>query len=300
MRGASRLTRTGSQGNIPLFQHIHRNEIRQDSLERHGCCFLVVLLLIALGRTALAQSKEQGVSEIVGRIGERVEKYYRDLQKVAWTDNAQVQWLKEDLTPKDKPREATYDMLINLQPPTPDDPLSPFYVREQADLKRVEGKIIKKGAAEATAPRPPGLGSLVFLLQGAKGNYSFSYSGQTSLQARKTLMLEVSYPQSVQPPRVIWNDSFRGLGVNRNFRIAEVQTENGRIWIDPDTYDVLQLEYHTTPFEFSRTDKSKKITYEMVYTARFQIQLCTGSNSRAGSSPSGNSLTIINARSTTG
>ena len=64
------------------------------------------------------------------------------------------------------------------------------------------------------------------------------------------------------PTRVPWvgwqGDSFTVL----------VQ-QTGRIWIDPDTYDVLRLETRTKPFEFERRDGRGKLKFQYGLTARF-------------------------------
>ena len=69
-------------------------------------------------------------------------------------------------------------------------------------------------------------------------------------------------PMMVPPnrvPSVVWQgDSFTVL-----------IRQTGRIWIDPDTYDVLRLETRTKPFEFERPGGRGKVKFEYGLTARF-------------------------------
>jgi hypothetical protein len=208
------------------------------------------------------------------RISGRVEKYYRELEKLAWTDSVQDQWLKDDLSPKEKPREAMYDMILRLYPLQPGDATAPFYIREETDFTFLDGKSAKKSATrKPTNPRPASLGLIGFLLRGDRPTYapSFSYGGLASVEGRRAWIVEITYPEPTHSPSVIWDDSFRGLGVSRRFRITGAQPLRGRIWIDTASNDVLQFEYRTRPFEFSRTEKSAKITFECVTTERFKF-----------------------------
>jgi hypothetical protein len=44
----------------------------------------------------------------------------------------------------------------------------------------------------------------------------------------------------------------------------------GRIWVDPDTYDVLRFDWHSDPFEFERPRGRDKIVYQRDMTVRFK------------------------------
>ena len=69
------------------------------------------------------------------RVGAQAHQYYVGLVKLAWTETIREETLKEDRTPRDKPKESVYDTILRLQPLPPDDKSLPFYLRFQSDLR---------------------------------------------------------------------------------------------------------------------------------------------------------------------
>jgi len=237
------------------------------------------LLAIAVAVPFLAQSTEPDFATLMQRVRERVKKYHIDLQRFAWTETVREQALKEDRTAKDKPREFVYDTSLILGLPTPDDLSMPFYLRPNSDLRFVDGKAVKKGAGpKVNDPQPMVAGFLAFIL--AKDwrtrDYGFSYAGRSVFNGRNTFMIDVAFfpktllsmkPMNIrdlklnqgEAPQVVWKDDFFGIyGLRRT----------GRLWVDPDSYDVLQFEERSEPFEFKKGRDN--LTFEYVMTSRFR------------------------------
>lgn len=237
------------------------------------------LLAIAVAVPVLAQSGEPDFATLMQRVRERVKKYHIDLQKVAWTETVREQALNEDRTAKDKPKEFVYDTSLILGLPTPDDVSMPFYLRPNSDLRLVNGKAVKKGAVpKVSDPQPMVAGFLAFIL--AKDwrtrDYGFSYAGRAVLNGRNTFMIDVAFfpktllsmkPMNIrdiklkqtEEPQVVWkDDSFGIYGLRRT----------GKIWVDADSYDVLQFEERSEPFEFKKGRDN--LTFEYVMTTRFR------------------------------
>jgi len=229
----------------------------------------IVLSTIVLTGVNVGQSQVPVISESMERAGERVKQHYIDLQKLAWTDTIRDQELNPDHTPKGKAREFAYDMIIRLQ--EIEERIAPFVIREVSDLKVADGKPVKKGTSpKSTDPRAASVGSIAILMPGPRSRYSFSYAGEADLDGRKTLIVDMTFPPTTRLPEVKWNDSFRVFGVSRNFELTGISYDKARLWIDAETFDVLRNEVRSTPFEFSRNEKSKKITFEMTTTVRFK------------------------------
>jgi hypothetical protein len=229
----------------------------------------VVLSAIVLTGVNVGQSQPPDISEVMERVGERVKQHYIDLKKLAWTDTIREQELNPDQTPKDKAREFAYDMIIRLQ--EIDEKIAPFVVREVSDLRVADGKPVRKGtSSKSTDPRAASVGSVAILMPGPRARYGFSYGGDADLDGRKTLLIDVTFPPSTRVPQVQWNDTFRLFGVSRNFELTGVSYDKARLWVDAETFDVLRNEVRSTPFEFSRNEKGKKITFEMATTFRFK------------------------------
>jgi hypothetical protein len=104
----------------------------------------------------------------------------------------------------------------------------------------IDGKPAKKNAG-APSPDPTAYTtSLLFLLPKNQPSYTFSYVGEADWQGRKALVVDFT-PVKREPPEVTWKGGF----FRANFQ------RQGRLWIDPISYDVLQLDAHLVgPFEF--------------------------------------------------
>jgi len=232
---------------------------------------LVVLILAsAFPAIALGQGDDADLAAILQRVRERVTQHYLDLKTVAWTDTAKQELLDEKQAPREKPRELVYDAIIRFQEPAREDRGVPFYIREVAELRAVDGKPAKKNEQpKITDPGAANMNSLLFLLltDDRARNYAFSSGGPADLNGRQALRIDVTSPQKA-PPQVKWDDDFVFFGVRRRFQVSGVQFNKGSIWVDPETYDVLQLDWRSEPFEFQRGD-SQRVRYEIAMTVRF-------------------------------
>jgi hypothetical protein len=230
---------------------------------------------MTLASFVLAQEHTAGTTEtdrLLDRIGERVQRYYTNLLTVSWNNKVRLEVLKEDLTQKEKPREFEYDVIIRLQEPASKTDLFPFYIRESETLLSVDGKAVKKGqTAKPTDPRPAPMNILTPFLPDAKrfGWTNYTISGVKEFDGQKLLLVEMTSPQRT-PPRVEWDDKFRVLGVVHTFQIYGVQYNKGRLWVDPETFDVIRVEGRSDPFEFLPPGNKQTWKYETDYMARFR------------------------------
>jgi hypothetical protein len=177
--------------------------------------------------------EDSALVTLLDQVRERAQAYYLDMLSVAWTDTVRQQTLKKDGTPRDKPKELVYDMILRHQPPAPGDSSVPFYVREVSQLIGIDGKKDGPNAADMRALQ-------IFLLakeRAAEYGYRFSYAGETDLEGRKALLIDLSR----EPAR-------------------------GRVWIDRDSHSVLKIEWRTKTIP-SRKPRS---SYETEMTARFK------------------------------
>ena len=225
---------------------------------------LSFVFVIALAATVTGQDGDPDLSTILQRVRERVTRHYLDLQSLAWTDTVKVE------APGEKPRELVYDSIVRLQEPVPGDNAVPFYIRDVSELRAVNGKPVKKNELpKSTDPRAANMGTLSFLLSEERSRkYAFSYAGPTDLSDRKVLRIDINSPQTT-PPKVTWDDTFVFFSVRYHFQVSAPFTK-GVLWVDPETYEVLQLEWRSDPFEFQRTAGSEKIKYESGLKVQFQ------------------------------
>lgn len=249
---------------------------------RHFPLLLIILTVVSLGQT---RPPDPDFATLMERVRERVKKYYVDLQKLSWTETVRQETLNADRTPKDKPREFVYDTIVRLQPPAPGDVSVPFYSRPQNDLRIADGKAVKKGTQPRPFqdPWPEGGGSLLFILSTdfRAPHYTFSYGGRADLEGRSTFLIDVTFMPhkfwflpfpDVFNPRDIKHGSGDVTEVawrGDRFAIYGLQ-QTGKLWVDAESFDVLQSEIRTKPFEFRTQNGRDKLTFELVLTSRFR------------------------------
>ena len=95
----------------------------------------------------------------------------------------------------------------------------------------------------------------------ATSDLVFSYAGRAELEGRPAFVVDVEQPRSPDDkPRIVW----RG----RRFSIYNL-VYTSRIWIDPETYDVLRFDTETEPVSFRRSLIFGRIGYEETSTTRY-------------------------------
>jgi hypothetical protein len=217
-------------------------------MTKTGCvCLMSVLLLAPFAPRASGQDQQSQrkvsaeedaarLKELLDRIGERVRKFQEDLFSVKWTAVHRGQQLKTDLTPKGKPQETVSEWIF-LRRPAPDNPQETFAVAV-IEVKSVDGKPPKEKKSDSATYRHP----LEFLSPEKQSQWVFSWEGETDLQGSKTVMITAA-------PVIVTKPASKVKG--RFFYVQGLQ-QKARIWIDPQTYDVVQVEWRLLDtFEFN-------------------------------------------------
>ena len=203
------------------------------------------------------------LAEIVERVGERVREYYRDLENLAWTTTVRHEVFDDDWRPKEEPRELVFESIALLETP-PDDVPVPFLVREASDLTQVDGTPVDPGyELESDFLYRYQLPRLLMLLPEyrATSDLVFSYAGRAEVEGRPAFVVDAERPRSSDDkPRIVW----RG----RRFSIYNL-VYTSRIWIDPETYDVLRFDTETEPVSFRRSLIFGRIGYEQTSTTLY-------------------------------
>ncbi len=210
-------------------------------MPKTGCvCLMSVLLLApfaprASGQDQLSQRKAPAeedtarLKELLDRIGERVRKFQEDLFSVKWTAVHRGQQLKIDLTPKANPWKTVSEWIV-VRRPVPDNPQKTVAVAV-IEVKSVDGKPPKKKSNSATYHHL--LDLLDFLSPEKQSQWAFSWEGETDLQGLKTVMITAA-------PAVVTKPTGKVKG--RFFYVQGLQ-QKARIWIDAQTFDVVQVEW---------------------------------------------------------
>lgn len=198
------------------------------------------LALSASGRAVTSQNGAD-TAALVASVAERVESYYDRLTTIACTEVVTQQELKSDLTPRGKPLEFVYDLIVTRGPS--EDGESRPHVRAERQIRTRNGKPVKKrDVAACTDPQPAYEDPLTFLLPEKRTAYRFT--------SRIGPSLVVEFDEIAAPPTKVTGDT-------SCLRI-EGGRSTGRLIIDPMTHDVVELEVHLAePFRAVRPNLSR-------------------------------------------
>ena len=200
-----------------------------------GACLAGLILPLgpsdAFGQGATGPpTAAEPVALLIQRVGERLRLYYDRVTSVACTETVVQQELSSSLTPRGKARQFVYELVVTREAAragsrAPD-------VKAERQVMFIDGRPpAVPGPPACTDPQPAFTDPLMFLLPERRGGYRFM-----AAPASETVpgLVVVDFVQvEAEPTRVTWQG---GCFTADGGRAA------GRIWIDPTTHDVLQLE----------------------------------------------------------
>jgi hypothetical protein len=209
-----------------------------------GICLIGALLLAVAPLPASSQNQQSelkvsanedsaGLKETLERVGARVRNFQEDLFNVKWTVVHRGQQLKADLTPKGKPLESVVDWII-VRRTAKGDPQKTYAVAV-TEAKLVEGKPPreKKPHLPPEDPKFAYRHPLYFLSPDKQAEWVFGWEGETDLKGQKAVMITAAPAQVTKPITRIEKRKYYVEGLQRK----------ARVWIDAQTYDVLQVEW---------------------------------------------------------
>lgn len=195
------------------------------SLRRNSAVF-VIGLLIASRVGSASQSDELAVT--LAGLAERTRHYYDRFVSIICTETVRQQELRFSLTPMGKPRVTVYELSVSRDPRSKDE--SDFRVGRtlQAMNGRPAGRNQEPGCTDPKTGTPEPLG---FLLQEKQRHFRFTLADvKRDGSGARALDFVESPPGRV---RITWKD---------NCFNAEGGGHEGRLWFDPVSFDVLQID----------------------------------------------------------
>jgi hypothetical protein len=190
---------------------------------------LVALALAVIA--CVAETRAQPTADL-GRIlhglAERTQQYYDRFISIICTETIHTQDLRSNLAPTGRPRTTVYELSVSRDPRGQGDD----EFRVERTLQSVNGRTARKNQrAECTDPKTGTPEPLGFLLSSHQRHYRFfvaeSAGGPSGTEAIDFIETP---PERV---RVTWQE---------NCFEAEGGGHQGRVWFDPDTYDVHQVD----------------------------------------------------------
>ena len=164
----------------------------------------------------------------LGGLAERTQQYYDRFISIICTETIQKQNLRLNLAPAGRPSTSVYELSVSRHPVEKDQ----GQFRVERTLQSVNGRPARKDETpECTDPKTGTPEPLEFLLANNQRRYRFALAdaegGPTGARA---LDFVETPPERV---RIKWAGScFEAQGGG----------QQGRVWFDPDTYDVLRVD----------------------------------------------------------
>ena len=190
---------------------------------------VVLALLLAPGAAGASAVQSTELTSILAGLANRTQQYYDRFISIICAETVRLQELKFNMAPLGRPRVTVYELSVSRNPRSKDD--NDF--RVERVLQIVNGRPARKYELPAcTDPRTGTPDPLAFLLAKNQGGYRFALAeaGNDGLPGTRVLSYVESPPEHVQ---VRWNG---------NCFEAEGGGHEGRVWFDPVTFDVLQVE----------------------------------------------------------
>lgn len=187
------------------------------------------LLWSGAGAAQTPGSATPNLARLLEGVAVRVQEYYDRVGTILCLETVTQQDLKFNLTPMGKPRVTVYELAVARDPAGEGE----REFRIERTLQLVNGKRPRRNQEpECTDPKTGTPEPLAFLLAGNQARYRFSLAPGARGGPEGTVAIDFSQT----PPE--WVD-IRWKGTCFE---ASGGGEDGRIWVDPETFDVLQVE----------------------------------------------------------
>jgi len=201
---------------------------------RKACLVAASSSALTIGMSSQAPAP---VDMLLERVGQRIERYYRQAQNIVFTEKATVQPIGSGFGPVGFARSTESELRIQTSDDG-DDSTAATVVRE---LLRVNGRAPRdndrKDAKSCVDPNPVSPEPLSFLLPGHRANYSFTYAGFGKGKDANALVIdyvlrEAGTPELLEDP----------AGRRDCFQFSLPGTFKGRVVVDRTSYEVLRIE----------------------------------------------------------
>ena len=187
------------------------------------------VLAWALTSPAVPAAQSDQLSVVLNRLADRTREYYDRFISIICTETVHQQEVKFNLAPSGKPRVTSYELSVSRNPSSKDE--ADFRVGRT--LQSVNGRPVGRNQEPGcTDPKTGTPDPLRFLLAVNQSAYRFALSEVATGGPPGTRALEF-IEKPTDYVRIKWKgDCFD----------AEGGAQTGRIWFDPTTFDVLQVE----------------------------------------------------------
>jgi hypothetical protein len=214
-----------------------------DILRPHGPPHLVVIGTIALCAwwvsISAAPQPPPDIEALMTRIGERVSGYYRQAHRVIGIERSTVQPIGSNWMPEGFARTVESELRVESDS-TADGSVPVANVIR--DVRRINGQAPrerdKNARSGCTDPNPLSPEPLAFLLPANRGDSRFTSVRDGKENGRRALVIDFISANRESRPELIEDER----GRDDCFDWSGPLATRGRVWVDPNTHDVLRTE----------------------------------------------------------
>src|SRR3954468_8221389 len=200
------------------------------------------VVVLALGTVRAQPGIPADLEGLLARVGESVARYYARAQSIICIETVQLQSLGGDMFNDGTfARRLSYELRIGWEPPPSGGQPEATVLRQ---LLKVNGRAPRaKDEPGCMDPKSVSPEPLSMFLPEGQADYTFTLAGKGRTNRRAAVMLDYR-ARRIGPTSVTWTDDC--------FSIELPGRSRGRVWVDPDTGDVLRVDEHLTgTFDFT-------------------------------------------------
>ena len=179
------------------------------------------------------------IEALMTSIGERVAGYYRQAQRVICIEKSTVQPIRSDWTPEGFAR--TVESELRIESETADGSVLPG-AKVIRDVLRINGRAPherdEKARSGCTDANPLSPEPLAFLLPAHRGEYRFTSVRDGEEKGRAALVIDFMSANRASRSELIEDER----GHDDCFDWSGPLATRGRVWVDPNTHDVLRVD----------------------------------------------------------
>jgi hypothetical protein len=191
-------------------------------------------IVVALAAPA-AGSADPEIEQLLGRVGDRVRDYFQRAQSIVATETANLLPIGVEfgVNPSTRPRRLVYELRLTWDAVAAGQDPDPTVNRK---LLTVDGRTPRsKDQPGCMDPQPVSPEPLSLLLREHRSEYIFTLAGIGKTDGHPARI--VNYKPAVRgKPDIKWHDDCVSVSLPGRF--------GGRVWIDPETDDVLRHDEH--------------------------------------------------------
>ena len=198
---------------------------------------LTLLAVVALSAAGQERTDPAALSELMTRVGDRIERYYARARSIVCEETVRLQPLGSDLlSDGSHVRELLYELRVAWEAPV--EGATPPDATVLRHLITVDGRPPRAGDEPGCLdPRPVSTEPLAMLLPGRQRDFAFTWreTGHTGGRPSVTLDYKSLTPRA---PDVTWKGDCVSIELPGRTR--------GRLWVDRTTAEVLRLDEQLT------------------------------------------------------